>query len=76
MLTTQYPIGIDVSLSHSNIDMISQFVNVVTPAFASTQPRDSILGLAPNFLQCFKQLFWKTLRIHAHSYDLILIDGG
>ena len=48
-----HTIGFDVSLSRSNIDVISQFVALVDAAHHPIEPLASILGLTPNFMQWF-----------------------
>lgn len=65
--------GADVSLSHSNIDMISQFVTYVTPASPSVRSLDSILGLAPKFVRWFStavlQNKYACMTIRPNSYS-------
>ncbi|KAH9038296.1 hypothetical protein EDB84DRAFT_1479590 [Lactarius hengduanensis] len=72
------PIGFDVSLSHSNVDMISQFVALVTAASPPTQPLESILGLTPNFMQSFstadlENTSWSQHFLMTYTAELISV---
>ena len=71
--------GVDVSLSHSNIDVISQFVTNVTPASPSVRPLDSILGLAPNFVQWVSTAVlentYACMTIRPNSYSLMVASS-
>ncbi|KAI9445970.1 hypothetical protein H4582DRAFT_2052101 [Lactarius indigo] len=63
---------------HSNIDLISQFVALVTPASPPVQPLDSILGLMPNFMQRFstavvENTSWMQSFLMTYTVDLVSV---
>ncbi|KAH9015511.1 hypothetical protein EDB85DRAFT_810210 [Lactarius pseudohatsudake] len=53
MLRLSQDIQTESGASHSNIDLISRFIALVTSASPPTQPLESILDFAPNFMQSF-----------------------
>ncbi|KAH9032019.1 hypothetical protein EDB85DRAFT_1286833 [Lactarius pseudohatsudake] len=63
---------------HSNVDMISQFVALVTSASPPTQPLESILGLTPNFMQSFstadlENTSWSQHFLMTYTAELISV---
>jgi hypothetical protein len=59
--------GFDVSLSPPNIDIISQFVSLVTAASAPIAPPVAILGLSYIFLQ------WLSTTVLENMFVSLLI---
>lgn len=57
----------DISLSHPNMDLIAQFVNLVTAASAPIAPPVAILGLTYIFLQ------WLSTTVVDNMFVALLI---
>ncbi|KAH8998269.1 hypothetical protein EDB86DRAFT_2912058 [Lactarius hatsudake] len=63
---------------HSNIDMISQFVALLTPASPHIQSLESVLGFTPNFVQWLstaglENTSWLQQFIMTYTADLISV---
>ncbi|KAH8998267.1 hypothetical protein EDB86DRAFT_825885 [Lactarius hatsudake] len=64
--------------SHSNIDLMSRFIALVTSASPPTQPLESILGFAPNFVQSFstavlENTSWLQRFLMTYTVDLVSV---
>ncbi|KAH8998262.1 hypothetical protein EDB86DRAFT_3242877 [Lactarius hatsudake] len=63
---------------HSNIDLISQFVALVTSASPPTQPLESILGFTPDFVQwlstaVLENTSWLQRFLFTYTVDLVSV---
>ncbi|KAH9032021.1 hypothetical protein EDB85DRAFT_2114962 [Lactarius pseudohatsudake] len=78
MLRLSQDVETESGASHSNIDLMSRFIALVTSASPPTQPLESILGFAPNFLQSFsttvlENTSWLQRFLMNYTVDLVSV---
>ncbi|KAH9165399.1 hypothetical protein EDB89DRAFT_2233439 [Lactarius sanguifluus] len=74
MLRLSQDVQTESGASHSNIDLISRFIALVTSASPPTQPLESILGFAPNFVQSFSTAVLENTSRFLMTYTVDLVS--